>query len=71
MHENTSLIFLIFFLFFFISPNLLLSEQYFNEAFRGGKKMQLLRPVDCSQIPEGKIIYRLKPLLFSVSLQSK
>lgn len=33
--------------------------------------MQLLCPVGLSQIPEGKIIYRLKPLLFPVLLQSK
>lgn len=32
--------------------------------------MQLC-PVDYSQIPEEKRIYRLKPLLFPVTLQSK
>lgn len=39
--------------------------------FMEGKQMQLLWPVDLSQIPEGKIIYRLKPSLFPVSVQSK
>lgn len=53
LHKNTSLI--SFFCFFF--PSLLLNEQNFNEAFNGeNKTKQLLYPLDCSQIPEWKII---------------